>query len=155
MFARGAIAVAVCLIKRRGGDYETPPEYEQIPCNIIRPTQARAQLAAINLALQVALERQGSLRNAPNMEVKIYTDSIFAYKCMTEWKARWVRDDFASSQTGPLIDHRDLLRVGYDLQEELEELVYRGSLEFVLMGRGQNVAARSEVEWALDGLQFG
>ena len=83
------------------------------------------------------------------MDVKIHTDSKYAYKCMAVWKRKWIRNDFTTSD-GRLLANRDLLREAYDLQDDLEQ---EGRVRFVWVKREQNHVADAEVKELLDEME--
>lgn len=54
-----------------------------------RPTNQRAEITAIILALELALERYRNLDSYPWIDVKIYSDSKYAVNCMNVWMDKW------------------------------------------------------------------
>lgn len=89
------------------------------------------------------------MTNKPKLDVKIFTSSSYAYRNMTEWRARWLKDDFTSAN-GKLVANRDLLRRAYDLLEDLE---HEGAVTFVLTPEDQHNVATEHVTALLDNMQ--
>jgi ribonuclease HI len=67
-------------------------------------TNQRGELMAISEAVKAA-EIAFSVSET---ELKIYTDSIYSKKCLTEWLPAWIRNNWKTSQGGDVI-HRDLI----------------------------------------------
>jgi len=67
-------------------------------------TNQRGELMAISEAVKAAEIAFPVLET----ELKIYTDSVYSKKCLTEWLAAWIRNNWKTSQGGDVI-HRDLI----------------------------------------------
>ena len=113
------------------------------------PTNERAELTAIVLGFEQALAKYSEMTRNPVLNVRIFTDSPYAWKCMTMWKEKWLRNDFTASD-GHLVGNRDLLRQAYDLQEDLER---EGELEIILIHKKRNRMAGAEVKELLNEME--
>jgi ribonuclease HI len=67
-------------------------------------TNQRGELMAISEAVKAAEIAFPVLET----DLKIYTDSVYSKKCLTEWLAAWIRNNWKTSQGGDVI-HRDLI----------------------------------------------
>jgi len=143
---RDAIGAAACIAVGKFGQQTV---WQRRLPDTPRPTNQRAELSAIILALEEALQKSSNMNNVPFMDVKIYTDSTYAYKCMTVWKERWLHNDFTAA-TGQLVVNRDLMRQAYDLQEDLQ---HEGSVGFVWVPSERNQDADAEVSGLLDEME--
>lgn len=56
-----------------------------------------AELHAVILALETALQQYNKLHSDPFFDVTIYLDSKYAFGCMTEWIHKWRRNGFTAS----------------------------------------------------------
>jgi ribonuclease HI len=101
------------------------------------PTSQRAELEAIILALQKALEVYEGLGNEPVLDVTIYSDSRYAVNCMTKWIYKWVRNGWINC-AGDTVANQDLLGKASDLDDRLRE---EGVVEYVWIPREQNELA--------------
>jgi len=57
-----------------------------------RPTNQRAEITAIIVALLQALKKYRELASNPWLDVTIYSDSRYAVDCMTKWIYKWSRN---------------------------------------------------------------
>ena len=76
----GSIAAAAACHMLRGGDYET--KTVGLPSNPT-PTNQRAEIQAIILALRWALRKYKELDSYPRLVVRIHSDSRYAIGCST------------------------------------------------------------------------
>ncbi|KAI4180689.1 MAG: hypothetical protein L6R41_007073 [Letrouitia leprolyta] len=140
---QGAIAAAAVIIHHRRGGYQTwtrrLPEYPQ-------PTNQAAELTAIILALERAMDFYNQSDKSPYMRVTIITDSKYAYGCMKEWCNKWVNNGWVNS-AGREVANRDLIQEALDLQAEIEQ---DGNVEYEWVPRAQNEEADRAVNDALD-----
>lgn len=67
-------------------------------------TNQRAELMAISEAVKTVEEAF----NSQEVDLKIYTDSMYSKNCLTAWLPGWVRKDWKNSQ-GEAVSHRDLI----------------------------------------------
>ena len=98
------------------------------------PTNQRAEITAIILALQQALKRYKSLDSDPYLDVTIYSDSRYAVNCMNEWIYKWSRNGWKNS-TGAEVVNRDLIQKASDLDDLLAK---EGDVRYVWVPREEN-----------------
>jgi ribonuclease HI len=67
-------------------------------------TNQRAELLAISKAVQIAETEF----NSSEIELQIYTDSVYCKNCLTAWLPGWVQRNWKNSQGAP-VSHRDLI----------------------------------------------
>lgn len=140
----GAVGAAAVIIEHKYGGRWTSwtkrlPTYP-------RPTSQRAELAAIVLALEKALEKQRQLDRAPFMKVAIRTDSKYAHGCMTDWSFKWLNNGWINC-AGNEVANRDLVEEALELEAELEE---NGDVQYEWIPRDQNQDADEAVNDKLD-----
>ena len=78
------------------------------PLSGTRQTNQRAELTALQRALEIAP------RNRP---VKIYTDSNYSIKCVTEWYIKWRQNGWLNSTKKP-VENKDLIEKVLSLIEQ-------------------------------------
>ncbi|KAL7621057.1 hypothetical protein AAE478_008369 [Parahypoxylon ruwenzoriense] len=136
-------AAAACLMtrgnnyyhrKRRLDDYDYPP------------TSQRAEITAIIMALEWALEKYEELDSSPRLNLKIKSDSKYAVGCMTEWVYKWANNGWINSN-GNKVANRDLIKEASDLDDEVKKL---GSVKYIWVPREQNTNAHDCCDEALD-----
>ncbi|TAQ89226.1 hypothetical protein B7494_g2431 [Chlorociboria aeruginascens] len=130
----GAIGAAAAVFLLRGGrkqvwTYDLP--------TYPTPTNQRAEIAAIILALEQALEKYDKLHSCPYLDVTIYSDSKYAIGCMTKWIYNWSRNGWTNS-AGNEVANRDLIEKASGLDDRLKE---EGTVEYIWIPREQNVDA--------------
>lgn len=102
-----------------------------------RPTNQRAEITAIIMALKWALAKYEELDSNPDLDVTIYSDSKYAVECMSNWIYKWVRNDWTSS-AGHEVVNRDLIENASNLDDRVAEL---GSVKYSWVPRSQNTTA--------------
>lgn len=140
----GAVGAAAVVVEHKYGGRSTNwtrrlPTYPT-------PTSQRAELAAIVLALELAVEKQRQLNNAPFMKVVICTDSKYAYGCMTDWSFKWRNNGWINS-AGNAVANRDLVEEALELEAEIED---NGDVQYEWIPRDQNEDADEAVNDELD-----
>ncbi|KAI5294454.1 hypothetical protein KEM52_003989 [Ascosphaera acerosa] len=90
-----------------------------------RQTSARAELAAIARALEVARR---------DFNVAIFSDSRYAVNCLTNWYASWQRNQWKTSDGRP-VENKDVIQSILQKVEEREKLHASTRFEWV---RGHN-----------------
>lgn len=110
------------------------------------PTNQRAELTAIIMALEWALEVYEGLNGAPYIRVTIRTDSKYVVGCMTEWIYKW-RDNGWVNARGVAVANYDLIIRAADLEDELTDL---GSVRYEWIPRSENEEADEYCNDALD-----
>ncbi|KAA8652366.1 hypothetical protein EYZ11_006473 [Aspergillus tanneri] len=127
----GAIGAAAAIIKKRNGRYDSwtrsLPLYPA-------PTNQRAEITAIILALELALEKLEELDTQPYLNVTIYSDSRYAIGCMTNWIYKWTRNGWTNA-AGNEVANRDLLEEASDLDDRLDEV---GDVKYIWIPREKN-----------------
>ncbi|OAQ57389.1 ribonuclease H1 [Pochonia chlamydosporia 170] len=127
----GAIGAAAAAFKKRNGTYDawttSLPRYPP-------PTNQRAEVTAIIVALEQALEKFEELDTNPYLNVKIYSDSRYAINCMTNWIYKWAKNGWINV-AGNEVANRDLLEEASDLDDRLRELGY---VDYIWIPRENN-----------------
>ncbi|KAI1769879.1 ribonuclease H-like domain-containing protein [Hypoxylon cercidicola] len=113
-----------------------------------RPTSQRAEILAMIIALEWALEKYGDLNGTPRLNVKIYSDSRYAVGCMDEWIYRWSRNGWRNSR-GSEIANRCLIQEASHLDDLVRNL---GSVQYIHVPREENQLADNACNKALDEL---
>ncbi|KAI1849682.1 hypothetical protein JX266_004631 [Neoarthrinium moseri] len=101
------------------------------------PTNQKAEIEAIILALEWATQRYEELDSSPNLLVKINSDSRYAVNCMNEWIAKWSRNGWQNSK-GWDVANRDLLQRAADLDEVVKQY---GTVQYIWIPREKNTLA--------------
>jgi len=115
-----------------------------------RPTNQRAEMVAIILALDLALDRVRSLvHNGPEVQVSIYSDSRYAVNCMTAWVYKWSGNGWTNA-AGREVANRDLIKRASDLDDELREVA---EVEYEWISRDENQLADSYCNNVLDEME--
>jgi ribonuclease HI len=110
------------------------------------PTNQRAEITAIIMALEQALEKYEELDTNPWLDVKIYSDSRYAIGCMTEWVYKWTRNGWRNA-AGFEVANRDLIEKASLLDDRLKE---EGNVEYIWIPREQNQDADSLCNEVMD-----
>lgn len=66
------------------------------------PTNQRAELTAIGIALKIVFQREKELTGTPWFDVEIYSDSRYAIGCMTEWREKWKANGWRNADGAPV-----------------------------------------------------
>lgn len=116
-------------------------------------TSSRAELNALVLALETALERKAGLQFRPRFHLFVKSCSSYVVGIMTEWKAKWQMNGWKDAK-GNVIANKDLI----ERAVQLEEAVTRGGGGFVayqLVPRKWNGyvnwVARKALQWETKG----
>lgn len=132
---RGAVGAAACLLER---PYGRRPYSHTLSLSRQRgeprPTNQRAEITAVIMALEWALEKYQTLRRRPKLRVTIYSDSQYAVRCMSEWIYKWCRNEWLNSR-GSEIANRDLIEWASHLDDLVAAL---GSVDYVWIRREDN-----------------
>jgi ribonuclease HI len=139
----GAIGAASAVFKYRGGGHKA--WIKHLPKNP-PPTNQRAEIEAIILALDQALVKLSQLRTNPYLDVKIYSDSRYAIGCMTEWITKWSENGWFNA-AGRLVANRDLIVEASELQNKV---LAEGTLEYIWIPRSENEDADGYCNQAMD-----
>lgn len=139
-------AAACCLMKSHNRGYSwTSKRLPQYPT----PTNQRAELCAIILALEWALEKYDELDSYPNLDVRIHTDSRYAVGCMKTWIYKWAENGWVNS-AGNEVANRDLIQRASDLDDRVAEL---GSVSYIWVPRSENEDADRHCNEILDDME--
>lgn len=142
-----AIGAAACCLER---SYGRPADFRI--CSLPRqrnrppPTNQRAEITAIIMALEWALEKYETLRSRPELRVTIYSDSQYAVRCMDDWIYKWCRNGWTNAR-GSEVVNRDLIERASHLDDLVAEL---GSVDYVWIRREENQAADELCRQRLD-----
>ncbi|KKY29659.1 putative ribonuclease h1 [Diaporthe ampelina] len=115
------------------------------------PTSQRAEITAIILALEWALERHDELDTSPRLRVTIRSDSRYAVDCMTSWIHTWARNGWTNSR-GFEVANRDLIERASDLDDRVCEV---GWAEYIWVPRSDNADADALCRKELDEQEAG
>ncbi|KAI4089323.1 MAG: hypothetical protein LQ344_005455 [Seirophora lacunosa] len=133
-----AVAAAAVVLHRKWGRSQIwtrrLPDYPS-------PTNQAAELTAIIMALERALDFYQNCNMSPYMRVTVMTDSKYAHGCMTNWLAKWMNNGWLNC-TGNEVANRDLIEQAVDLQDEIER---NGNVDYVWLPREQNDEADAAV----------
>jgi ribonuclease HI len=110
------------------------------------PTNQQAEITAIIVALQVALEKYRKLDGNPRVDLEIFSDSKYAIGCMTNWIYKWSRNGWMNAAGNP-VANQDLIREASDLDDDLREL---GSVTYTWIPRSENQEADKACNDVLD-----
>ena len=138
-------AAAAVILGRKGRILKTwtreLPSY-QYPL----PTNQRAEISAIMLALQLALDKYNNLSNQPYMDVTIESDSRYAVECMNTWIHKWASNGWRNAR-GTEVANQDLIREASDLDDRLREC---GSVTYEWISRWENEDADAACNERMD-----
>ncbi|KAJ7484636.1 ribonuclease H1 [Mycena latifolia] len=125
------------------------------------PTNQRAELTAIILALDAARSKQLSIVPfpAPYFVLTVHTDSRYAVDCM-HWINTWLVNGWKTSE-GQDVQNKDLIQGAHELRLDIERTLRGGHVQFKWVPRTQNQeadrlanAACDQAERALDALYY-
>ncbi|KAI0149368.1 ribonuclease H-like domain-containing protein [Pestalotiopsis sp. NC0098] len=142
-----AYGAAAAVLENRRGDgywYKT----QALPRGLWHPTPTnqRAEITAIILALEWAIEKSRELDTDPYCITDIYSDSQYAVNCFSQWIARWSRNGWVNSR-GVEVANSDLLQDAVPLHNEVFNL---GELHYHWVPRHQNAHADRYCNQELD-----
>lgn len=127
----GAIGAAAAVFMKKHGRWKSwtrsLPSYPW-------PTNQRAEITAIILALEQALENLENLDTNPFLDVEIYSDSRYVVDCMTKWIYKWTKNGW-TNYAGNEVANRDLLEEASDLDDRLKE---EGTVAYIWIPREEN-----------------
>nr|KMM71100.1 hypothetical protein CPAG_07407 [Coccidioides posadasii RMSCC 3488] len=140
-----AIAAAAAVLQYRWGN-----NYKYRTCQVSgEATNQRAEITAIILGLQMALDRYEELDTSPSIDVTIYSDSRYAIGCMTEWIYKWSNNGWTNSR-GEEVANRDLIQEASDLDDDVQDL---GSVTYRWIPREDNDLADKHCNEKLDDME--
>ncbi|KAJ8113698.1 hypothetical protein ONZ43_g5095 [Nemania bipapillata] len=143
-----AIGAAACCLRTRSGDarFVRSVSLPRDPA----PTNQRAEITAIIMALEWALEKYRGLNTSPAVDVRIHSDSRYAIGCMTNWIYKWASNGWENS-SGYEVANRDLIQRASDLDDEVKEL---GSIKYIWIPRSDNETADEACNEKLDEQEY-
>ncbi|KAI0828775.1 ribonuclease H-like domain-containing protein [Hypoxylon sp. FL0890] len=115
-----------------------------------RATSQRAEILAVIIALEWALDKLDNTYSNADVEITIYSDSTFVVDCMESWIHGWVENGWRNSR-GRRVANQDLLEVAFELNEEVQESAF---LNYVWIPRDENQAADDACNEALDEQEY-
>lgn len=139
----GAIGAAAAVFETKYGRHTAWTR--QLP-SYPTPTNQRAEITAIILALEQALEKYRELDSNPWLDVKIYSDSRYAVDCMTKWIYKWTKNGWTNAAGNP-VANQDLLEEASDLDDRLKD---EGNVEYLWIPREENELADKYCNETLD-----
>lgn len=142
-----AIAAAAAIRKERsGGRYW---HRQRRLSSYQNATNQRAEITAIILGLEMALEKYKELDSNPRLNVTIHSDSKYAVNCMNVWIYKWVRNGWTNSR-GEEVANQDLIQEASNLDDQLAEL---GDVKYVWIPRSENEEADKHCNEELDAME--
>lgn len=139
----GSIGAAAAVMKKKYGKIQY--WMRSLPLSPT-PTNQRAEIAAIILALEVALEKYDELDTNPYLDVTIYSDSKYAVECMNNWIHKWRNNGWINAAGYP-VANQDLIENASELDERLK---VEGDVEYVWIPREKNQLADKYCNEELD-----
>ena len=111
-----AIGAAVAVRRYRNGNekYRTG----QLETSDYNATSQRAEILAIILALEWAMEGYENSNNSPRIAVTIHSDSKYAVNCMNKWLAKWSNNRWTTAAGGS-VANQDILQEAIDAEERV------------------------------------
>ncbi|KAJ7039902.1 ribonuclease H1 [Mycena alexandri] len=108
------------------------------------PTNQRAELTAIVLALEVAHKRQAGVWSSnvqsPFFVLTVYTDSQYAVNCLTQWIFDWKRNEWRTANEES-VRNADLIEEADRLRAKIEGEFGGGRVNFKWIPRAENTKA--------------
>lgn len=141
----GAFGACACYVVKKWGHSETFTQWLQSWMRPV-PTNQRAELYAIILALEHAIEERDNLNSNPYMNVTIHTDSKYAHGCMTEWYRKWQNNGFINA-LGNEVTNRDLIERALELESDILD---HGNVTWEWIPRSDNTVADEAVNDEMD-----
>ncbi|KAJ7151057.1 ribonuclease H-like domain-containing protein [Mycena filopes] len=109
-----------------------------------KPTNQRAELTAVIMALEEALRIQSrqcsNNPRAPFFILNIKTDSQYAVNCLTLWINNWRRNGWMTRNDRP-VANVDLIERADELRDDLEQSFRGGEVNFTRIARRDNAEA--------------
>lgn len=129
-------AAACCLMDGSPHPYRT----ELLP-RTPTPTNQRAELLAMILALEWALEKIQQEWNSPrraSFNFRIRGDSTYARDCLTVWLPAWQGNGWVNSRRQP-VANRDLIEIAVRLESQIRQS--GSSVDYTQIAREENTEA--------------
>ncbi|KAK2812598.1 hypothetical protein FQN50_001242 [Emmonsiellopsis sp. PD_5] len=116
-----------------------------------KPTNQRAEITAIILGIQMALDAYDELDSYPRLDVTIYSDSRYAVGCMTDWVYKWSNNGWVNSRN-VRVSNKNLIQKASALDDKLSEL---GKVTYCWIPRSENELADKHCNEELDAMEEG
>jgi len=143
----GATGAAAAVFKGKFGGLSA---YTSVLPQHPTPTNQRAEITAIIIALETALIKYEELDTCPRLYVRIYSDSKYAVSCMNEWIYKWYQNNWTTS-AGHEVVNRDLIEKANNLDDEVKALGDGLSdIKYIWIPREENEEADRYCNQALD-----
>lgn len=113
-------------------------------------TSQRAEITAIIIALEWALEKLDHMNTSADVFVTIYSDSAYAVGCMRDWIFTWVENGWVNAR-GQFVANQDLLRQASDLDYQVKQVAF---VNYVRIPREQNQLADDACNEILDAQHY-
>ena len=112
----GAIGVAAAVRQYRNGRemYRT----RQLDTYNYNATSQRAEIFAIILALEWAMEAYENSNTSPRIKVIIHSDSRYTVNCMNKWPAKWSNNGWTTSAGGS-VANQDILQEAIEAENRV------------------------------------
>ena len=110
------------------------------------PTQMRAELTAIELAIDRVLAQRAKLDRNPLLNVTIYTDSKNAHDFMTVHYQKWEQNGWRNAK-GNEVANRDVIERALYGERKVWEW---GTVRYLVVSRAENAEAERVVNEELD-----
>jgi len=140
----GAKGAAAAVHERRWDSHH----YSELLPRQPQPTNQRAELRAVIMALELAVKRYQRLSKNPRINLMIFSDSTYVINCMTEWQFKWRENGWMKAAGQPLVN-RDLIQRACDLEDYLEQNC-DAKITYTWIPREDNMTADQCCKQALD-----
>ena len=91
------------------------------PFPLENPTNQRAELYAIQRALEIALAKRAMPEWRMLQKITVYTDSAYSINCLTVWITKWVKNGWISTDNQP-VKNKDIIYPTYMLMQQIKAL---------------------------------
>lgn len=143
-------AAAACLVHSQGTQRHYDYKSRVLDAHP-RPTNQRAELVAIKMALDWALDecKEEYLREK-SVVIQMNSDSRYAVGCMSQWLTGWVHNGWIKARGGG-VANRDLLEALFESQRVLKEFGQgRVTIRYEYVPRAETASADQHANAALD-----
>ncbi|KAK9896206.1 ribonuclease H-like protein [Cystobasidium minutum MCA 4210] len=110
-------------------------------------TNNRAEIEAVILALETALQVKEALVNDPWVSVRINTDSEYVRDAMMSWSSEWQENGWRNAKGGP-VANQDLFRKALRLERQI--LDFKAHIAYIHVYREDNEEANELANKACD-----
>jgi ribonuclease HI len=131
----GAIGAAAAVLLGKNGKHLGTWTSKLAECT--RPTNQRAEITAIIVALENALKRYHELNQQPSLKVIIMSDSKYAIGCRNGWVYKWSTNGWTNA-AGLEVANRDLITEASTLDDQVKKL---GKVVYRFIPRSENKLA--------------